>query len=442
MSLRDLLLRSTFGALAATACLAPCTAQLQQNLALANGTHSWAAPYWTENVADPAAEAGVVDHLNYVFWLELHSQAVLLQPGTYIAQAKVAKLTSTTGRYDLTVRAEAAGTVLGTSTLAAAAQTVGSYVWSPEVIFTLHQPTLVDISVRNTNGLQKSNYRFDTARIGLVPVGPVTQHDSLDTWSYSNPTYLQNYVAEPTAVYGRVTRRDSSMWGLTWLDLRKTIAMPAGTSVCNVRVRNQNGPGLGSEDLTFVAYDGTTVLQTVTIPATSQPAGVWVESPNLVLNLANATNVTFEVSNHLCQHYAEGYQFDSFSVRSATPSWTPYGQGCGGLTLSQLTPAQVGNTAVFQITNAPTGIFGLYIFGAPAAPTSLDFVGALGCSLFLQPTVTLSAPVIGGSSSLAVGLPAWPELFGYPLDVQGAVLDPTAPGSVYVSNAGSAIVGL
>ena len=116
---------------------APCTAQLRAVLGLANSTHSWGTPYWTEDVADPAAEAGVVDQLNYVWWLELHSQAVTLQPGTYMAQVRLAKTVSSAGQFDLNINAESNGVVLGSTVLPVASQPIDTYVWSSEVLFTV-----------------------------------------------------------------------------------------------------------------------------------------------------------------------------------------------------------------------------------------------------------------------------------------------------------------
>ncbi|MBL8755439.1 MAG: hypothetical protein JNK15_19215 [Planctomycetes bacterium] len=438
------LLRSVLAAATAAAFTVPATAQLVQNLALANGTHSWGAPYWTEDLPDANAEAGVVDHLNYVWWLELHSTQVVLQPGTYIAQAKVAKMSSTSGRFDLTIEARAGTTVLGSSLLAAASQTVDTYVWSPEVIFTVHQPTAVDVVVRNTSGTQyKQNYRFDTARIGFVPVGPVVQHESLDTWGYANEPYYDRYVVEPGSVYGRVAQRNA-LNGLTWLDLRKTRSMAAGTHVANVRLRNTNGLVLGgSYDMTLEAIDPVTfnVLASVTIPQAAQTAGTWVTSPDLVLVLPQAQDVTFAVYNHLLLE-GFGYQFDSFSVRSSAPSFTAYGAGCGGLTLAQSVGGQVGTSMTFDLGNGGAALVGIFAFGSPVPSIPLDFLGATGCLLHVTPDVLLSGVFAGGTCSASIPVPNLATMFGLTLDIQGAALDPTAPGALKTANAGQTYIGL
>lgn len=437
------LLRSLFAAAAACAFALPASAQLVENLVLANGTHSWGSPYWTENVADANAEAGVVDQLHYVFWLELHSPQVVLQPGTYVAQARVAKTVSTTGRFALTVEARAGTVVLGSSVLPAASQPVDTYVWSPEVVFTVQQPTVVDIVVRNTSGGQKQNYRFDTARVGFVPVGKAVQVDSLDTWGFANETYYDRYVVEPGSVYGRVARRNGN-WGLSWMDLRKSRSMEAGTHVANVRLRSLLGiAAMGAANLTFEAIDpvGGNVLASVTIPASAQQPGVWVTSPDLVLTLPAAQDVTFAVYNH---NIWEGldYQFDSFFVRSGAPSFQTYGAGCGGLTLAQTVPGQVGTSMTFEIGNGGLSLVGLFAFGTPVPAIPLDFLGATGCLLHVTPDVLLSAVFAGGSCSATIPVPNVPAMFGLTLDLQGAAIDPSAPGALKTANAGQAYIGL
>lgn len=438
------LLRPLFAAAAACAFALPASAQLVQNLALANGTHSWGTPYWTENVADANAEAGVVDHLNNVFWLELHSPQVVLQPGTYVAQAKIAKTTSTAGRFALTVDARAGNVVLGSTVLSATSQTVDTYVWSPEVVFTVQQPTVVDIVVHNTSGAQqKLNYRFDTARIGFVPVAKAVQVDSLDTWGFANETYYDRYLAEPGSVYGRVAQRNSN-WGLTWMDLRKVRPMAAGTHVANVRLRSLQGLVLGgAADMTFEAIDPVSfnVLASVTIPAAAQPAGVWVTSPDLVLTLPAAQDVTFAVYNHAINS-GDGYQFDSFFVRASAPSFQTYGAGCGGLTLAQTVPGQVGTPMTFVIGNGGQSLVGVFAFGTPVPAIPLDFLGATGCFLHVTPDVLLSAVFAGGSCSATIPVPNVPAMFGLTLDLQGAAIDPSAPGALKTANAGQAYIGL
>lgn len=438
------LLRCFFGVAAAAAFALPASAQLVQNLVMANGTHTWGAPYWTENVPDGAAEAGVVDQLNIVYWLDIRSPEVVLSPGTYVAQMKLAKTVNTLGRFDLAIEARAGSTVLASTVLPAASQTLDTYVWSQEVLFTVQQPTSVLLAARNTsNSQQKQNYRFDTARIGLVPAGKAVQHESLDTWDFANPMWYDRYVAEAGATYGRVAQRNS-LGGLTWLDLRRTRAMAAGSHVLNVRLRNVLGPvSNGAADLTFQAIDPVSlaVLASVNIPASMQTAGGWIVSPNLSLVLPAGQNVTFALFNHFVIN-GYGYQFDSFTVRSSEPSFTSYGAGCGGLTLAQTVDGRVGTTMTFQLGNGGTALVGVFAFGAPVASIPLDALGATGCLLHVTPDVLISAVFAGGSCGMSIAVPNVPSMFGLAVDLQGAALDPMAPGGLKTANAGQARIGL
>lgn len=430
--LRNPIVRFAFAASLAAA----AQAQNILNLPFASGTHSWSAPYWTSNVADPTSEAGTVEQLNHVFWLEMHTQQVVLQAGTYVAQAHIQKTTSTSGAYDLAINAESNGAVLSSVTLPVASQTVGSYVWSKEVIFTLRQPTPIDIAVRNTSNVQnKLNYRFDTVRIGVVPRGPVVLHESLDTWNFSNPTFFHRYVSEPTAIYGRVAERDTA-FGLTWLDLRKRYSMAAGTHRATVRVRNQNGPGLGADDLFFEALDTQGAsLGMVVIPAAAQTAGDWIYAPDLVLTLPAAMDVDFVVYNHQTLTYSFGAQFDSFCLRQVAPVWQPFGTACGGLTLSQASPARIGATTDFQLANVTTAVLGAFTFGYGIQPIALDSYGAVGCKLHVQSFITVfSVFSAANTADFQLSIPNSASFVGVGFDLQGAAFASSAPGNLVTSN--------
>jgi hypothetical protein len=444
------LMRCCFATVAIAALTLPATAQLVQNLAFANGTHIHGAPYWTDNVPDPNAEAGVVPQLNFtpyptpnLSWLELDSPQLALLPGTYVTQAKVAKTISTAGIADLTVAVRSGSTVLGSTTLPAANQTLNTYVWSPEVIFTVHQPTTVKVSVLSTLAtVSKYNYRFDTARIGRVPFDRVVQVDSLDTWSYAHSTFYDRYVAQPGSVYGRVAKRNNQP--LAWLEVYKQWNLAAGTHVANVRLRNIFGPAPGqAQDLSFDMLDSITLntLASVTIPAASQQAGAWVQSPNLVVTRPTAGPVYFVIRNYGMTG-SLGYEFDSFTLRSSSPSFSPYGASCHGLTLAQTFGGQLGTTMTLALGNGGSALFGIFVFGNPVSPTPLDFLGATGCLLHVTPTVLLSEVFVAGGCITSIVVPNQPSLFGITLNMQGAAYDQTVPGSLKTANAGQSYIGL
>jgi hypothetical protein len=288
----------------------------------------------------------------------------------------------------------------------------------------------------------KGNYKFDTARIGRVPLDRVVQVDSLDTWSYANSMTFDHYIAEPSSVYGRVAQRNQ--YGLAWLEVSKVWNLNAGTHVANVRLRNLVGPSVGhAEDLIFDVLDATTLstLASVTIPAASQQAGVWVQSPDLVVTLPTAQAVRFVIRNY-AMWGANGYQFDSFTLRSSSPSFSAYGAGCHGLTLTQPVGGQLGSALTLAIGNGGNALLGIFAFGSPVSPVPLDFLGATGCLLHVTPDALLSGVFAGGACSTSVALPNQPSLFGITLNVQGAAFDPSVPGSLKTANAGQSYLGL
>jgi len=435
------LVRTAFAAALAAGLTVQATAQLQHNLSVAAGTHSHAAPYWTDNVPDANAEAGVVAQLNYVWWLDIRTQEVLLQPGTYVSQMRLAKTGGTAGQYDLTIRAESAGVALGSSPMPVALQTLDTYVWSPEVIFTVHQPSLVRIAARNTTNVLKQNYRFDTARIGRVPTGKAITVSSLTTWDCANPTFFDHYVAEPGSVYGRV--RQGNLSGITWMHLNKAFTLLAGEHTCEVRMRNTGA--FSNMPMTFEAYDtNNQLVASVTIPSSSFDTGNWFVSPPLRLTNANPTEYMFRLYNHGSNGVENvGRQYDCFTIRSMYPSFVTYGQGCGNLALAATSPAQLGTSFELQLQNATAALIGAFSIGTPIAPLPLAAIGAPNCYQHVAGAISVLAFVnpATGTANWSLGIPANPAFYGFQLDAQAAVLDQTAPGGVLTSNAGQAIVG-
>ena len=435
------LLRTVFAAALAAGLAVPAAAQLQHNLSVAAGTHSHGAPYWTDNVPDANAEAGVVAQLHNVWWLDIRTQEVLLQPGTYVSQMRLAKTISTAGRYDLTIRAESAGVALGSSPMPVALQTLDTYVWSPEVIFTVHQPSLVRIAARNTTNVLKQNYRFDTARIGRVPTGKAITVSSLTTWDCANDTFFDHYAAAAGSVYGRV--RLGNQWGVSWIHMNKSFTLPAGEHTCEVRLRNTGtGP---NTPMTFEAYDtNNQLVASTTIPSSSLDSGNWFVSPPLRLSNASPTEYMFRLYNHnagLTENI--GRQYDCFTIRSMYPSFATYGQGCGNLALVATSPAQLGTNFELQLQNATAALIGAFSIGTPIAPLPLAAIGAPNCYQHVAGAVSVLAFVnpASGTANWSLGIPANPAFYGFHLDAQAAVLDQNAPGGVLTSNAGQAIVG-
>lgn len=126
-------------------------------------SHVWAFPYWTDDVPTAESTYGFVDQLNFVWWLEWFSPTVNLPAGTYGARVRLKKLANISGRYDLTLSRN------GTSdqvTLAAGAQLVDTWVWTPDLVFTVPAGGGSEaFRLTNLSGNQKQNYWFDMFEI-------------------------------------------------------------------------------------------------------------------------------------------------------------------------------------------------------------------------------------------------------------------------------------
>jgi hypothetical protein len=139
---------------------------------------------------------------------------------------------------------------------------------------------------------------------------------------------------------------------------------------------------------------------------------------------------------------AFGYEFDSFTLRASSPSFSPYGAGCHGLTLVQTVAGQLGTSMTLALGNGGNSLFGIFVFGSPVSPVPLDSLGATGCLLHVTPDVLLSRAFVVGTCSTSIAVPNQPSLFGITLNAQGAAFDPSVPGSLKTANAGQSYIGL
>jgi hypothetical protein len=128
------------------------------------GWSGWEAPYWRDNVADASAEHGVVDELNYIWWLDKESYDYTLPPGHYRATCRVKK-THANNVHPLILRATS-DYFNQESTLEAGEQRVGEWVTETVAFTVTEADTSVRFSMRNINTyVIKSGYRFDSIRI-------------------------------------------------------------------------------------------------------------------------------------------------------------------------------------------------------------------------------------------------------------------------------------
>lgn len=135
---------------------------LSQSLAN-DWSHVWGPPYYTDDLPTGESTYGLVDQLNYVWWLEWFSPTINLPAGTYGARVRVKKIISTAGRYTLTLSQN------GTSNsvdLLGSSQPVDQWIWTPDLEFTVPAGGgSVAFRFVNLNGSQKQNYWFDEFQI-------------------------------------------------------------------------------------------------------------------------------------------------------------------------------------------------------------------------------------------------------------------------------------
>lgn len=134
-------------------------------------THVWDLPYWFDNVADAEADFGIVDWLQYVWWLEWN-HSMTLQPGDYTIHFRLKKRTTNqTGMANFDFHAGANGNSFDFQGWTG--HPVDVYEAGPELRFTVSAPdTSVGFWLRDISGASKSDYMFDTARINYADFRP------------------------------------------------------------------------------------------------------------------------------------------------------------------------------------------------------------------------------------------------------------------------------
>jgi len=123
-----------------------------------------------------------------------------------------------------------------------------------------------------------------------------------------------------------------------------------------------------------------------------------------------------------------------------------YGAGCGSPSpLGLACPAPViGANWDFTTSNIdPLSPIAVTFFGQAQVAIPLDFLGAIGCSAYVDVILgSLASPNVGGTSLLSVPVPVNPGLMGYVLRTQSACLTLGNPFGLYTSNGVSSTIGL
>jgi len=119
-----------------------------------------------------------------------------------------------------------------------------------------------------------------------------------------------------------------------------------------------------------------------------------------------------------------------------------------GLTFTPVNRPVIGTTQVMLFGNVPnpSSTTGAMVIDFVSIPGGLDlgYVGAEGCSQFLNPTIILvMPPLLGPSSPWTLAIPNNPTLASAHVYLQGAAVIPpgTNPGNLLVSNAIDLMVG-
>jgi hypothetical protein len=139
--------------------------------------HAWGNDprYFAGPVADPDSADGRAEHLLGVWWLEFMPLSVSLPPGLYTANVRLKKIGSASGASDVDLEVRLpAGSSRVTLTGIEASQALGTYVHTPDVIFTVNQGDTPDFWFGNTQSTYKSGYHFDALivrRGSFIPYG-------------------------------------------------------------------------------------------------------------------------------------------------------------------------------------------------------------------------------------------------------------------------------
>lgn len=134
--------------------------------------------------------------------------------------------------------------------------------------------------------------------------------------------------------------------------------------------------------------------------------------------------------------------------------YSTFGSGCPGLlgvpTLGAAAGSRpaLGSTFTQEVGNLPAGVgliglgFSDTLSGPFPLPLDLGLFGITGCSLFVDPAVTLLLLSAGNTATSSMSIPLDPTLQGLTIFSQGFALDPTAnPAGLTVSNASKASIG-
>lgn len=425
----------------------------------AKWTHKGGPPAWTDGVKNAAAHFGKVDRLNASADLDWRRNAPLvLDPGTYVATVRFAKIQDNVGAAPLDFQVvTASGTFK--LTIPVAEQKVGSFVSSRALVFRVDQKSPTIFTLRNVDKkIVKRNYLFDSFHVGRIDFDQVVVYESLGRrWGHAwgCPHYSKE-VRDKESAFGfveRLNQRWSSLCGsgqanLWWFDWTSGVyKLQAATYTANLRVKKIVS-AMGAADFRIRVERRTPPgnwlkFHEIVFPAAAQKVGRYVYSPDLTFQVTpiTATDEWRFKWQHLGGMAKENMHIDAFVIRRG--ALEPIGQGCrtslGELELTGQIPV-VNRPADLVATNVPGAV--IFTFGTKQTKLDLTSLGMPGCTAYTTPIASVGAGSTSGRARFAFRVPNNIWLIGKTYFNQAFGVDPKANTlGLASSNGRRAVIG-
>ena len=414
----------------------------------AKWTHS-ASGTWNNGISELRSLFNKVDKLVSATSF-IYSRGVLtLDPGTYVAVARFAKITSATGAAPIDLKALVSGNPLLTTPVPD--QKVDSFIHTKAMYFTLTAKTQVIFTLSNLDTtITKTNYLFDSFFVGKVERGRVVHIESLTRrWGHAwrAPHYCKE-VADNTATFGFVEYLNpryssncgtgsSNLWWFRWNS--RPLSFLPGIHTGQMRIKKVNST-VGAHDLDFFIQTSTDNGQTWT----SGPITVWKKDTHIVGQWVYSPAVSFNVTNPLhlyrfrLDSYKSGvsfkadYYFDSFEVRRG--QFEPFGKSCmnGGFAAMSGNVPQLNHKFDIEVNNLSPFMPNVSMFLGLSNPNfDLSQIGWTGCFQYSSLDIIVPMSVANQMATLSMTVPNDTNLIGLPFFTQA--YGPTG-GKIQTSN--------
>lgn len=426
------------GAVAFASSADSVAAQIRHHQGLTQWTHLGGSPAWTDDVAEPTSEFGMVDVLHGIPDLLYTSTPITLQPGVYVARCRVMKFQDSIGAEPLDL-STLVNSVATSVRLEAADQAVDQWVHTPSLIFKLTAASTLTFQLSNRDlSTNKQNYRFDSIKIGQVDLGDVILHEPLLTFSHSwGAPYFLGELWDVDSALGYVENLDH-VW---WFDMTSpAYILQAGTYTANIRTKIRTGGSGGT--INFIVEYGNGQSKQVVWGANQQVIGRYTYTPNLTFTLTQAGPVRFKFWDITTGGIKQFLSLDSLSIRRG--GFELIADGCPssvGLTRLGGQPPYIGGEVLLRVRGVPTVAW--MSFGLTDPNLDLTQLGAPNCVLHATPDVVAAAVANATNiATISLQVPVDINLIGVQWINQAAMLDPAANAlQVVVSDAVAVTIG-